>query len=132
MARRKIVLKKAWGMFPKGHVFENPSLVTIRTLCFDQNFGRLVGDKEILEIWKRQQIATKQLLAESDAGGGPHKDVWKEQLDKERAKETVELDGIVEDFEGKTETLPAAEHKVTKKKPAPKQGRKPTQRRRKR
>lgn len=131
MARRKIVLKKAWGMFPKGHVFKNPSLVTIRTLCFDQNFGRLVGDREILGIWKRQAIAAKQLLAESDAGDGSHKDVWKEQLDKERGTETIEFGSIVKDFEGKTEMLPVAEHKTTKKKPAQRKRRKTATRKKK-
>lgn len=119
---KKIILVKKWGMYPVGHVFENPSLVTIKALCYDQTIGRLVGDDYLIDHWRRQDRATKQLLAEAKGQAEPtpgetpitqeEKDVWKEQLEKE--KQTVTFDDIVE--EAIPETLPIAAQKVTKKK----------------
>ena len=107
---RKIILVKKWGMYPAGHVFENPSDATVKSLCYDHDFGKLVGDDYFLRQLRSEKRATAQLFAEAKQ---QKDDVWKKHLDKE--KQTATLDDK-EDFSDIVETLPVKEHKVTEKK----------------
>lgn len=44
MAKRKIRFIKPWGNYKVGDTIDNPSEVTVRTLCFRHRFAELVGD----------------------------------------------------------------------------------------
>jgi len=121
MAQKKIILVKKWGMYPVGTVFENPSLTDIIALCHIQKFGQLIGDDYTLDMLRRREETPEKLLKEArdQESGIQGNDVWKDQLEKEKKKEkeTLSLNGTIEDFSDIVETLPVTAHKATKAKP---------------
>lgn len=58
---RKIILIKDWGPMKKGKELLNPNEVTIRTLCYQHKFGKLVGDPDFLKRMKREEQTLKSL-----------------------------------------------------------------------
>lgn len=86
MAKRKIVFLKPWGTYKVGDVIEDPSEVTVRTLCFTHNFGKLVGDPRLADRIAQEKKTMTDL----------QKDFEFELKGKQRQAEEAETKAFVE------------------------------------